>query len=446
MQSNGKHGRLVRDIPISKAQTFSCGWFLGVCSPFLLSSEARPPSAVTKFKNSDDFCPSDILLIQEGPSTDESSCQSSQAPSSGAETPHFYSSLNYLVNCTSGESSAPISPPVHWAQNGESIQLDFSRRLPSQEFLSDEQCIENLLSKVKKGLCTKTGLETLLRLVSERINRNVRAALEEQVGTVLIDFLISNSANEFFKHTEPYEEAFAALVRLVHNEVILSWSAKPEMLAVVDWILNRGNLDARVKAAILIQKISSNEYLEKTVTYRQSYLNGIVRLSLKTEHPNATKLALRTLLALCLQVENRCGAVRAGSVAAILKILPGAPVTSVEKSLAILELLGTTSEGRAAMTEAEPLVPKLVNIILTISDRATEYATGALCAICTPDTLKIQERVVHAGAQTRLLLLLQSHCTPRAKRKALQLLKVLHRFWDQEPCIDDLGQVDKIHY
>ncbi|CAM6084420.1 unnamed protein product [Calypogeia fissa] len=451
MQSCGKqqqHGRLSKAIPVSKAQAFSCGFFegiFGVCTPLLVSSNSSSSPRARHFgvTNSDhDFLHSNILLIQqEGAEecTDES-CESSQVASSGTETPNSYSSLNLLSsNHHSGENSPPLVLETNLAK------FDLSKRLPLQE-LSDDQCIENLLARIRKGVCTKLGLETLLRLVAERKSVKVREALEEEVGSALISLLTSKFSNQCFKHTEPYEQAFASIVKLVHNEDILKRSATPEMLHVVDWILSRGSLDARVNAAVLIQKISSNEELEKAIADRQSFLDGIVKLTLKNEQPNATKLALRTLLALCLLVENRCGAVRAGSVAAIMKILPSASGTTAEKSLAILELLGTTPEGRAAMTDHELVVPVLVNIILKISDRATEYATGALCAICTPDTHQIQEKVAHAGAQTRLLLLLQSHCTPRAKRKALQLLKVLHRFWDQEPRNADSGHTVRIHF
>jgi hypothetical protein len=75
-------------------------------------------------------------------------------------------------------------------------------------------------------------------------------------------------------------------------------------------------------------------------------------------------------------------------------------------------------------------VPLLVKIILKISDRATEYAAGALVSLCSASE-QSQTDAVAAGVLTQLLLLVQSDCTDRAKRKAQLLLKLLRDSWPE---------------
>ena len=118
---------------------------------------------------------------------------------------------------------------------------------------------------------------------------------------------------------------------------------------------------------------------------------------------------------------------------------------TAEKALATLELLGTVEEGKVALIEHALAVPVLVDMILRVSDRGTEYAAGTLSSICS-DSKAMQEAAVAVGAPTKLLLLIQSDCTARAKRKASQLLKVLHKLWGEDPCNPDSGRTKAIHF
>ncbi|KAG5532144.1 hypothetical protein RHGRI_026681 [Rhododendron griersonianum] len=64
-------------------------------------------------------------------------------------------------------------------------------------------------------------------------------------------------------------------------------------------------------------------------------------------------------------------------------------------------------------------IPLLVRIILK---PATEYAAGALLSLCSAAE-GCQREAVAASVLTQLLLVVQSECTERAKRKAHLMLK-----------------------
>lgn len=108
-----------------------------------------------------------------------------------------------------------------------------------------------------------------------------------------------------------------------------------------------------------------------------------------------------------------------------------------ERALATVELLCRIPAGCAAFAGHALTVPMLVKIILKISDRATEYAAGALLSLCS-ESERCQREAVAAGVLTQLLLLVQSDCTERAKRKAQLLLKLLRDSWPQ----DSIGNSD----
>lgn len=140
-----------------------------------------------------------------------------------------------------------------------------------------------------------------------------------------------------------------------------------------------------------------------------------------------------------------CRAVEAGAVAAMVEMLPRARSATAEKALATLELLGTTEEGKAGLINHALAVPVLVELILKVSDRGTEYAAGTLMTMCS-DSEVTRQAAVALGAPTKLLLLIQSDCTARAKRKASQLLKLLHPLWLQDPCNPDSTVTQAIRF
>ncbi|CAM6051980.1 unnamed protein product [Sphagnum compactum] len=312
---------------------------------------------------------------------------------------------------------------------------------------------DELLSAIKAGEYSESTFIRLLDLAneSEMCKEQLRSS---GVVSSLISFLLSKldcersptPLDETKNGGIPFrEKGFAELERLSDEDSAMILVATPEMLSLVVWHLRKGSKDSKEKAAQLLEKLSLVESFKITMGSCSPVLEEIVSLLRQEKQPRLVKLATKTLLALCLVKENRCRAVEAGAVAALLEMLPMVKPATGEKALATLELLTTIDEGKMSVSAHALAVPILVDMILRVSDRGTEYAAGALHAICG-DNIAIQEAAVAAGAPTKLLLLIQSDCTARAKRKALQLLKVLHKLWGEDPCNPDAGHTKAIHY
>ncbi|CBI32390.3 unnamed protein product, partial [Vitis vinifera] len=144
--------------------------------------------------------------------------------------------------------------------------------------------------------------------------------------------------------------------------------------------------------------------------------------------------------------ESECArhkAVAAGAVTALIDRLADFEKCDVERALATVELLCRVPAGCAAFAAHALTVPLLVRKILKVSDRATEYAAGALLSLCSAAE-QSQREAVSAGVVTQLLLLVQSDCTERAKRKAQLLLKLLRDSWPEDSVVnsDDFGCSD----
>ncbi|CAA0807520.1 U-box domain-containing protein 26 [Striga hermonthica] len=109
-----------------------------------------------------------------------------------------------------------------------------------------------------------------------------------------------------------------------------------------------------------------------------------------------------------------------------------------ERALATVELLCRIPEGCAAVNSHALAVPLLVRAVLRVSERATEHAAGALLAVCSASE-GAQREAVAAGVLTQLLLVVQSDCTERAKRKAQMLLKLLRDSWPHDSIANSDG-------
>ncbi|CAI9786309.1 unnamed protein product [Fraxinus pennsylvanica] len=130
--------------------------------------------------------------------------------------------------------------------------------------------------------------------------------------------------------------------------------------------------------------------------------------------------------------KHRHKALTAGAVESLIDRLAEFEKCDSKRALASVELLCRIPSGRAAFAaHSFTVVPILVKIILKISDRATEYAAGALLSLCSASELT-QRETLAAGLLTKLLLLVQSDCTYRAKRKAQMLLKLLRGSWPED--------------
>lgn len=292
--------------------------------------------------------------------------------------------------------------------------------------LAHFQTPEILRDAVLRGRLGAQILRTIARL-AQGSERNREALFHAGVADGLVSILLDGHGAPDF-----CAEALSVLLALSRSPKMLQvFVDEQKMLDLAAFSLNSSAPPGVRLNALLL--------LEKTLVFQPSgghmgakgLMEGLVR-SLR----DYQKLVIKALLALCLTERNRGEAVRAGAVDAILELIPNLKDVCAERALATLDLLCTVSEGRRALREHALAVPLLLDMILKVSDRGTEYAVSALCAICVHEDggLDARENAIQSGAFTQLLLLLQSDCTSRAKRKALQLLKVLHKVWGEGSC------------
>ncbi|CAN6234970.1 unnamed protein product [Urochloa humidicola] len=123
--------------------------------------------------------------------------------------------------------------------------------------------------------------------------------------------------------------------------------------------------------------------------------------------------------------------VRHGAVAAAVRALgcgaAAADPGTAARALRVLEAAAGCAEGRAALCErAEEAVGAVVGKMMKAGREGAEAAVAVLWAVCHRyrDRRAAEAAAAAEGGLTRLLLLVQSGCSPAARQMALELLKM----------------------
>ncbi|KAK2380608.1 U-box domain-containing protein [Trifolium repens] len=314
------------------------------------------------------------------------------------------------------------------------------QRIPTPKQPADPSLVRSLLNQISSHSApAQIKLNSLRRLRSlardSDYNRSLIASLN--VRHIVLPILFDYNGLDELKY-----ESLALLVLFPLSESeCTSLASDSDKINYLASLLSHSLFDVRVNSAALIEIVVSGTHLPEIraqVSNVDGIYDGVVEiLRNPISYPRALKVGIKALFALCLVKQTRHRAVAAGAPAVLVDRLADFEKCDAERALATVELLCRVPAGCAAFAGHALTVPMLVKIILKISDRATEYAAGALMALCS-ESERCQREAVAAGVLTQLLLLVQSDCTERAKRKAQLLLKLLRDSWPQ----DSVGNSD----
>ncbi|KAL4555783.1 hypothetical protein LXL04_038411 [Taraxacum kok-saghyz] len=309
-------------------------------------------------------------------------------------------------------------------------------RIPTPKQPADPVMVRSLLSQAaSESISSHARLSALRRLrgLARDSDKNRSVISTHNAREVLLGVLFSETNSN---SSELNLESLAILSSfpLSESECLLV-SSDPNRISYLISLLSHPSIDVRVNAASLLENVvagtRSPENRAEISNHDEVFDRIVGILNYPLSYPRAMKVGIKALFALCLVKQHRHKAVDAGAVEALINRLADFEKCDAERALATVELLCRIPQGCAAFASHALTVPLLVKIILKISDRATEYAAGALLSLCSAAE-RLQREAVAAGVLTQLLLLVQSDCTERAKRKAQMLLKLLRDSWPEK--------------
>ncbi|CAL9246352.1 unnamed protein product [Arabidopsis halleri] len=280
----------------------------------------------------------------------------------------------------------------------------------------DRTFVFSLLEKLANGTTEQQRAAAgELRLLAKR-NVDNRVCIAEAGAIPLLVELLSSP------DPRTQEHSVTALLNLSINEGNKGAIVDAGAITDIVEVLKNGSMEARENAAATLFSLSVIDE-NKVAIGAAGAIQALISL-LEEGTRRGKKDAATAIFNLCIYQGNKSRAVKGGIVDPLTRLLKDAGGGMVDEALAILAILSTNQEGKAAIAEAES-IPVLVEIIRTGSPRNRENAAAILWYLCigNMERLNVAREV---GADVALKELTENG-TDRAKRKAASLLELIQQ-------------------
>ncbi|KAK7318468.1 hypothetical protein RJT34_03170 [Clitoria ternatea] len=192
-------------------------------------------------------------------------------------------------------------------------------------------------------------------------------------------------------------------------------------------ILQQGSLNSRIASARVLKSIAVDVESKLLIAEKEGLISELLNLTTPEQDPDLIENCLSCLIAISAPKRNKMRLVHLGGVKVFSKLLSATntSVSVTEKVLKLVEAMSSTKEGRAEICEDAACVAAIVNKVLKVSSVATEHAVTTLWSVCYLfRDQKAQEAVTKANGLTKILLLMQSNCSPQVRQMSADLLKI----------------------
>ncbi|CAH9103597.1 unnamed protein product [Cuscuta epithymum] len=313
-------------------------------------------------------------------------------------------------------------------------------RIPTPKLPAEPALVRSLLnqaSSAKSQLSSRIAALMRLRAIAHESEKN-RSVISANNGRKVLISVLFSDARDLLELSELRHESLAVLAMLLplsEAEAVLV-SSNPVRICYLVSLLSNPSIQVRIDSAAVIESVivgTRSAELRAQISNVDEIFEGIIGIiSCPLAYSRSVKVGVKALFALCLTKQHRNKAVAAGAVETLVERLQDLDKCDAERALATVELLCRIPSGCAAFAAHALTVPLLVKTIMKISHRANEHAAGALLSICSASEEALRGAAA-VGAMTQVLLLVQSDCTERGKRKAQMLLKLLlHSCWPED--------------
>ncbi|CAL0325185.1 unnamed protein product [Lupinus luteus] len=192
-------------------------------------------------------------------------------------------------------------------------------------------------------------------------------------------------------------------------------------------VLQQGSSDSRIASVRVLKSIAMDAESKQLIAEKEGLLSELLKLITPEKDPLLIESGLSCLIAISTPKQNKVKLVHLGAIRTFSKLLLEAnmSVSIVEKVLKLLETMSSRKEGRVEICEEPECVGAILNKVIKISNVATEHAVTTLWSVCYLfRDQRAQEAVTKANGLTKILLLMQSNCSPSVRKMCSDLLKI----------------------
>ncbi|KAL5715018.1 hypothetical protein ACHQM5_016907 [Ranunculus cassubicifolius] len=307
-----------------------------------------------------------------------------------------------INNSPSQSNVSPSSRPVSRQQ-----VIDFIKKIETKK---DDNCSKDLFKILEFA---KSGDE----------NKKFLADTQGFVP-VLVDILCKNE-----KKIAMFEPVIRVLdlVLMEYRDkdgLMKSMAKNRELLASIVVILRKGSMESRIATARVLELVGNDPESKLQIAETDGILTGLINLVNIETDSKANEAGLSCLISISVPRRIKVKIIRLGLVQILGKSMSKSfPV--IEKSLKLLETISSCTEGRTAICSDTNCVTAIVEKMLKVSRVATEHAVVILWSVCCLfRDQTAQEALMKSNGLTKILLIMQSNCSPSVRQMCGDLMKI----------------------
>ncbi|XP_022773354.1 U-box domain-containing protein 29-like [Durio zibethinus] len=203
------------------------------------------------------------------------------------------------------------------------------------------------------------------------------------------------------------------------NKLILKSNQENNILSAIVLILQNGSLNSKIKSVRVLDSLALDSESKRKIADSQNLIFILLHL-LKTSNNQSLNDAVTSFLTtVSITRSIKSLLIQNGAV----EILSN---TLTEKSLKLLAILCTSSEGRLAIGSEPKWAAGIVEKLLKMSKTATEDAVLVLWSMCcVSKDEKVKEEVAKGNGVTKILVVMQREGEGNVKMMCRDLVKAL---------------------
>ncbi|TYI08320.1 hypothetical protein ES332_A10G290800v1 [Gossypium tomentosum] len=263
-----------------------------------------------------------------------------------------------------------------------------------------------------------------LRLLAKTGMDNRRIIAEAGAIPFLVTLLSSNDPRT-------QENAVTALLNLSifdNNKVLIM--AAGAIKNIVDVLESGKTMEARENAAAAIFSLSMIDDFKVAIGAHSQAIPALVGL-LREGTTTGKRDAAMALCNLALYNANKPKTVAAGAVPLLIELLMDDKAGITDDALGVLALLLSCPQGLEAIKKSRPLVPLLIDLLRFGSAKGKENSIMLLLGLCKDGGEEVARRLLINPRSIPSLQSLATDGSPKARRKAEALLRLLNRCCSQ---------------
>ncbi|KAL1364726.1 hypothetical protein HN51_012871 [Arachis hypogaea] len=303
---------------------------------------------------------------------------------------------------------------------------------PADSLLSKDQVLAAFAHLQSRPLDRLESLAKILSFARDSEENRKYLARIEAFLPALVGFLLN--VDDDFQFLEQVVMALNLILDKIQDREALKTlmlknqsSNSSSCLDSLLLVLQRGSTDSKISSATVLQSLAMDTESKLLIGEKKGLISQVLRLTAPDKDPAVIENALSCLVAISTAKRNKLMLVHLGAVKAFSKLLTESSVSAsvAEKVLKLLETVSSTKEGRTEICEDSTCVAAILSKVLKVSSAATEHAVTTLWSVCYLfRDQKAQEAVTKANGLTKILLLMQSNCSPPVRQMSADLLKI----------------------